>query len=52
VAQGIRLPYPDPVTAAETIARNSAANYFNVAGCDTQTPKSTPFVERRSRGTD
>ena len=26
VAQGIRLPYPDPVVAAETIARRTAAN--------------------------
>lgn len=26
VAQGIRLPYPDPVIAAETIARRTAAN--------------------------
>lgn len=26
VAQGIQLPYPDPVVAAETIARNTAEN--------------------------
>jgi 2-dehydropantoate 2-reductase len=26
VAQGIQLPYPDPVVAAETIARNTATN--------------------------
>ncbi|OGO29338.1 MAG: hypothetical protein A2W33_01710, partial [Chloroflexi bacterium RBG_16_52_11] len=26
VAQGVRLPYPDPVLAAETIARRTAAN--------------------------
>ncbi len=26
IAQGIRLPYPDPVVATETIARRSAAN--------------------------
>jgi len=26
VAQGVRLPYPDPVVAAETIARRTAAN--------------------------
>jgi 2-dehydropantoate 2-reductase len=26
VAQGIQLPYPDPVVAAESIARNTAAN--------------------------
>jgi len=26
VAQGVRLPYPDPVQAAETIARRTAAN--------------------------
>jgi 2-dehydropantoate 2-reductase len=30
VAQGIRLPYPDPVIAAETIARNTATNYSSM----------------------
>jgi 2-dehydropantoate 2-reductase len=26
VAQGVRLPYPDPAVAVETIARRTAAN--------------------------
>ncbi len=29
-AQGIRLPYPDPVIATETIARNTANNYSSM----------------------
>ena len=30
VAQGIQLPYPDPVVAAESIARNSAGNHSSM----------------------
>ena len=30
VAQGISLPYPDPVTAAETTARRTASNYSSM----------------------
>ena len=30
VAQGIQLPYPDPVVAAESIARNTAANHSSM----------------------
>lgn len=30
VAQGIRLPYPDPVVAAESIARRTAENYSSM----------------------
>ena len=30
VAQGIRLPYPDPVVAAEAIARQTASNYSSM----------------------
>lgn len=30
VSQGIRLPYPDPVVAAETIARRTAANHSSM----------------------
>lgn len=30
VAQGIRLPYPDPVVAAESVARRTAGNYSSM----------------------
>jgi 2-dehydropantoate 2-reductase len=30
VAQGVRLPYPDPVVAAEAIARQTASNYSSM----------------------
>ena len=30
VARGIRLPYPDPVVAVETIARRTAENYSSM----------------------
>jgi 2-dehydropantoate 2-reductase len=30
VAQGIRLPYPDPVVAAENIARRTAENHSSM----------------------
>lgn len=30
IAQGIRLPYPDPVIATETIARRTASNYSSM----------------------
>lgn len=30
VAKGVNLPYPDPVIAAETIARNTAYNYSSM----------------------